>query len=410
MRRAMLCAALAFLVGPPSSGAQSLPLTESEALARLSANSPRERALRAGVEVARAEVTSAGRWPNPQLTVNREAVAGVTEYITTISQLLPISGRRSLEVQAASAMTAAASSRAGDTVRRLRAELRLAFGELVAAQGRERELTGTRDRLRTVVAMLAAREAAGDAAGFDRLRAAREALDVETDLALASTDRTRAQVSLASFFADGTDAARIVAVPGPVEVRDASIPSVEELLSRAESTRGELVALGQEVEAATLAARAADRRQWPEPEIIAGTKSATFPVVDRGTVIAVNASLPIFDHGGPERALARARASQAEARAASMRQVLVGQVAALREALIQRRAVAARYRADAVGSAADIERIAQLSYEAGERGILELLDAYRLGASARVRQVLLDSAVRESAIELEFATGWETPE
>ncbi|HEY6508925.1 MAG TPA: TolC family protein, partial [Vicinamibacterales bacterium] len=215
---------------------------------------------------------------------------------------------------------------------------------------------------------------------------------------------------LASFFADGTDAARIVAVPGPAGARDAPIPSVEELLGRAESTRGELLALRQEVEAAGLSARAADRRQWPEPEIVAGMKSATFPIVDRGTVIAVNASLPIFDHGGPERALARARASQAEARAASMRQVLVGQVAALREAVVQRRVAAARYRAEAVSSAAEIERIAQVSYEAGERGILELLDAYRLGASARVRQVLLDSAVRESAIELEFLTGWEMPE
>ena len=74
-----------------------------------------------------------------------------------------------------------------------------------------------------------------------------------------------------------------------------------------------------------------------------------------------------------------------------------------------RRAAAERYRAEAINSAAQIERIAQVSYDAGERSILELLDAYRVGVSARVRQTTLDLAVRQAEIELEFATGWEIP-
>jgi outer membrane protein TolC len=48
-----------------------------------------------------------------------------------------------------------------------------------------------------------------------------------------------------------------------------------------------------------------------------------------------------------------------------------------------------------------------VSYDAGERGILELLDAYRSGASARVRSAALDAAVRQAEIELEFVSGWE---
>jgi len=60
-----------------------------------------------------------------------------------------------------------------------------------------------------------------------------------------------------------------------------------------------------------------------------------------------------------------------------------------------------------VGTADQIERIAQVSYEAGERGILELLDAYRIGSTARTRQAALDAAVRQAEIELAFASGWE---
>jgi outer membrane protein TolC len=121
----------------------------------------------------------------------------------------------------------------------------------------------------------------------------------------------------------------------------------------------------------------------------------------------VQASIPVFDRGKPERALAVARAAQADARAAAFRLVLRGQIAALRAAVIERRAIAERYRSPAVGSADQIERIALVSYDAGERSILELLDAYRTGVSARVRQATLDAAVRQAELELEFASGWE---
>ena len=89
-------------------------------------------------------------------------------------------------------MVAAVSSRSDDEIRRLRADLRLAFAELVAAQTRERELTAARDRLRGLAEVLAKREAAGDAAGFDRLRAEREVLDIEADRAR-GRDRPRSR-------------------------------------------------------------------------------------------------------------------------------------------------------------------------------------------------------------------------
>ena len=76
MRTVVLCAALVACLQPLDAGAQSLPLTEAEALARLSPASPRVRAISTGIDVARADVLAAGRWPNPRLTYDREAVAG----------------------------------------------------------------------------------------------------------------------------------------------------------------------------------------------------------------------------------------------------------------------------------------------------------------------------------------------
>ena len=405
MRKVVLCAALVGVLAPSSVGAQSLILTESEALARLSTNGPRVRAIRAGIEVAQVDVLMAGRWPNPRLTVDRESVAGTTEYLTQLAQPLSITGRRRYEEQAASALVSASSSRADDDVRRLRADLRLAFAELIAEQARERDLGAARDRLREVADVLARRETAGDVAGFDRLRAEREVLDAETDLVVASTERARAQAILAGFFDEVSDPTRLVAVGG-LPPR-AAVPPLEVLLEIAETARGDLVAFRHEVDAAAFAATAAERRLIPEPEIVVGIKSSTALGGDLGSVIAIYATIPLFDRARPERTLAAARTAQAEARAASFRAVLRGLAAALREVVIQRRAVAVRYRAEAVGSAAQIERIARVSYDAGERGILELLDAYRIGASARMRQTALELAVRQAEIELAFATGWE---
>ncbi len=385
-------------------------------LTRLSADSPRARAVRAALDVARVDILSAGRWPNPRVNWDRQSVAGVTEHLITVSQPLSITGRRGLDVQAASARVAASSNRIDDESRRLRGDLRLAFADLVAAQVRERELTAARDRLRELADILSKREAAGDAAGFDRLRAEREVLDVDADRAIAATERARAQAILASFFGDGTDPSLVVAVGGSTP--PVPVPPLEALMEQAETRRGELLALRQDFEAAHLSQRAADRSLVPEPELFVGTKSSTatgggvgsvitIGAGDIGPVVAVHATIPLFDRARPERALAVARAAQAQARADAFRRVLRGQIAALRAAVVARRDVATRYRAEAVNNADQIERIAQVSYDAGERGILELLDAYRIGSTARVRQATLDATVRQAEIELEFASGWE---
>jgi outer membrane protein, heavy metal efflux system len=407
MRTSIVRAAIALALVPGAVGAQSVSLTESEALARLSPDSPRVRAIRSAVAVARADVLNVGRWPNPRLNVDRESVAGVSEILTTVLQPLPITGRRSLERDSASAAADATERRADDAVRRARADLRLVYADLMVAQVRERELTRSRDRLQELARILETREKAGDAAGFDRLRAEREVLDVEADRVIASADRTRAQARLASFFASGTDPANLVAEERLSGARD--LPPVEALLQRAEQTRGQVLAFQKDVDSAHLLLQAADRRRIPEPEIMAGTKSSTALGGDLGSVFAIQAVLPIFDRGQPERAHAQARASQATAELEALRITLRADIVATRAAAVERRRAAERYRDAALKNSGEVERIAQVSYDAGERGILELLDAYRTSSAARVRQAALDAAARESEIELEFVSGWEIP-
>lgn len=407
MRAICVRAALVAVVLPASVGAQTVSLTESQALAQLSPESPRVAAARAPADVARAEALAAGRWPNPRVTFSREAVAGITEEMLMVAQQLPLSGRRGLEVRAASARAEAVSSRAGDQVRRLRTDLRLAFTDLWAAQVRETELGRGRDRLRELADVLARRERAGETAGFDRLRAEREVLEADADRSIAAAARARAQAALTGFFGSPVEAANLEAIrPGAPPT---PVPPLEQLVARAEISRGELLALQRDLDAAALAERASGRRRVPEPEVVAGTKSSNAGGGDVGSVVSVHVTVPLFDRAAPERAVARARAGQARAEAEALRRTIRAQIAAWRAAVIERRDMADRYRAAVIATADQIERIAQVSYEAGERGILELLDALRTASSARVRQAALDAAVREAEIELEFVSGWEIP-
>jgi outer membrane protein, heavy metal efflux system len=407
MRALAVRAAILAVALPAVAGAQTVSLSESEALSQLAPGSPRVRAARAAVDIARADVLAAGRWPNPRFTFNREAVAGIAEDMFMVSQVLPITGRRGLEVNAASARVAASTSRADEQVRRLRADVRLAFTELWAAQVRETELARSRDRLRELTQIIGRRELAGDAAGFDRLRAEREVGDVDADRATAAVDRARAEAMLLGYFALPPSTARVEAVR--TEAAPAPIASLDELFMRAEQTRGDVAALQREIEAAGLFEQAAARRLVPEPEVVAGSKSSSVGAGDIGSVVSLHVSIPLFDRAAPERAAAQARARQFRAEAEVLRTTLRAQIAAWRAALVERRGVADRYRTSVTATAGEIERIARVSYDAGERGILELLDAYRTTAAARLRQAALDAAVREAEIELEFASGWEIP-
>jgi len=405
MRTLIVRAAMAMALLPAAAGAQSLVLTESEALARLSAEGPRVQAVRASVDVARADVLAAGRWPNPRAVVNRESTAGITEYITSVGQVLPITGRRGLATSAASARADAVSSRADEDIRRLRADLRLAFAELVAAQGRESELSVAALRVRELAGIVAKRETAGDAAGFDRLRAEREALDVETNGTAIRVARADAQAGLAGFFVNTSPGTIVATAANPTR---SPLPTLDELLARAETTRGELRALQQDVASAEFDERAAVRGLYPEPEVVAGTKSTSAGIGDIGSVFAVHATVPLFDRARPERAGAQARAARARAHADAFRAELRAQISALRAAVAERRQAADRYRA-AEGTNAELERIAQVSYDAGESSIVTLLDAHRTATAARLRQIDLDLAARRAEIELEFASGWEIP-
>jgi cobalt-zinc-cadmium efflux system outer membrane protein len=388
------------VIGPGVATAQQV-LTEADAVARLSLESPRARAARAEVDLVKAEAMAAGRFPNPSVTLSREAVAGASENYFLVSQSLPIWGRRGLQTDGAAELVRAAEFRAEDLHRRLRADVRRAFVDLSIVEARERELEANLAALRSLAKVLGVREAAGDAAGFDRLRAEREALDVAATLGDARARRIRAQAALASHFFPPPDPVLLHAAP---LAEQPPLPGADDLVARAEAARTDLLALSREIEAAQLQGRAAARSRVPEPEVVAGLKTASAGDNRHGSVFSLNFAVPLFDRAQPERAMADAKVRLATAERDARLADISATVRGLRQAAQELRTAADTYRRMSVPTSDQLRRIAQVSYDAGERGILELLDAFQSASAARLRLLDLEAASAHADIDLAWAT------
>jgi cobalt-zinc-cadmium efflux system outer membrane protein len=105
-----------------------------EAIARAVAQEPSLRAVRADVEVTRAQRKQAGLRPNPMLSVERRDEPGGTDALTTIGVEWPLDlFRRSGRVHTADRSVAVAQFGAEDRERLLVADVRMQYGAAVAA-------------------------------------------------------------------------------------------------------------------------------------------------------------------------------------------------------------------------------------------------------------------------------------
>ncbi|HEV8200635.1 MAG TPA: TolC family protein [Candidatus Polarisedimenticolia bacterium] len=404
MRMRRLSIVLVLVLAPSAARADEARLISlEEALLRADTLAPAGREIAAGIERARSEIAASGLWPNPDLSLVREESAGVVERFATLSQTFPLTGRLSLERDAARSGAAAAEADARRDRAALHAQVRAAFTDLLFAQERSAELGRGRTRLAELVATLRVREEAGESSGFDRMRAERELADVEADDAEAEGRLAAAAAALAPLVALPSRGLRAsgALTPGP------PLPD-QEALAALVSMRGDLVALDAQAERADLLARAARRRAVPDASLTVGTKTTDAGTDDdRGPVIGLGLSLPLFDRGQGGRSVATAEAALLRARRDHLaRSIEAGIASAHAEASARRRA---EDQYDSHGDPEDLVRIARAAYEAGSMRILDLLDAYRTTLAVRLRSLELHAGARRAEAALGLALGCDLP-
>lgn len=402
MGRELLSAVL-LIVPTAAFAAEARPITMDEALRRAEELSPAGQEIALGIERARAEIEASGLWTNPEFSLVREESAGVVERFANVSQTFPLTGRLALERDAARTGHSAAQARAKQERIALRANLRVTFSDLLLAQERSGALQTGRSQLLELVAALRVREREGESSGFDRMRAERELAEVEADHAESLGRLAVARSALAALVAlpaDGLEALGSLSQQTP-------LPEQGEIQGIA-ARRGDVAALDNEAERSDLLARASRLRVVPDLSLTAGTKTTEVGTPDdRGPVLGLSFSFPIFDRGQGGRAVAMAESTLLRARRAKQASLVEAEIQAAYAEVEARRRAEDDYTAH--GNPEDLLRIARATYEGGAMRILELLDAYRTVLAVRLREMELHAAARRAEATLGSALGIELP-
>lgn len=395
-RKQWLCVSVLALL----TTAQAQEVTEQEAVRRFLTTSLVSRLWQAEVASTRAEWRGLTLVPNPSITATHEDTAGVRDQFLTFHQTLPVSGRLSLLRGAGQSAVSASRARVERRRQVAVADFRKVFLALAVAQRREAVLRENSGRLRELVRVLREREKAGEGSGFDVLRADRELADAEADWRLAQVAIEQERSRLAALSPDLALKIRTAALEFAGE-----LPPVEEAIRLAVTRRPDLQARRAESEQFARQRRAAAREAFPEPTLSAGLKRTTATgVADNGFTASFTIPLPLFNRGQADVQRFTAQGQRSTAEQSLLERQIEAEVRSAYAAAATGMRLTEEYQS---GPAAELLRTAELSYQEGERGILELLDAYRLVAASELRRVELLRAAKEARIDFDLATAAE---
>jgi outer membrane protein, heavy metal efflux system len=364
----LLVTALLLLQGP-SPAADTLTLSQALTLSRSGRGQTAAAAAR--LAAARAAYRVAGAVPNP--TVSYSHSESPPRFHLLVDQPLDWLLRRGRAREAARFGIGSAEADSSLTAADLEREVRVAFYTARAAAVAE-SLSSAQVALSDSVARISsARLRAGDISQLESEQAHAEAARARQSL---SSVREGSRIA-------ASDLARAVgldpqAPPVPTGALDTDLgrpPKLPLALEQIPSVRAAVADSG----AAAALARSAAIGAIPLPTIQSGAEwdDPSEPNAGALAVFGLALPLPIWQHGGGATAEARARSSEAAAKVREARLVTAQRVAAARIRL-EESGLRARFARDTLLPAARALRTRAVhAYQAGETGILPVLDALR---------------------------------
>jgi cobalt-zinc-cadmium efflux system outer membrane protein len=364
----------------------------------------------ATVALAEAQARVTGTYPDPALAWEREALLGNGAARQDIVRaIVPVDPSRQRRVQRLLAQSRSAAVRAEAAEMRAEAiaqAVRMFHAALAAAQRAELLQQAVTD-LDEAARVLARREEAGLASGYERDR-----LELEAELARSRASEARAEqqarhLALALLLAADPAAAPAPAPALPPAPPPAPPAPLDTLVAQALAARLAMV----EARRAASAAGAAAATGWswlPRIELSAGAQIAREEETRHGYVASLSFDVPVFSRGRALRAEAEGQRRLAAAHLAVIRQRITAEVSEARLRLVASQEELARFE-QAVGQRVELLGSAAASgYREGQRTILELLDAQRIRTEVRLRRLELAYAVRLAELGLRRAVGeWQ---
>lgn len=377
------------------------PLEEADVIRLALERAPQAAVARASEALAEARARTAGRLSNPKIDWSRETVETGpvgSQDIVTVSWPVDVARPLTARAQAASD---GAWTQAEAALARTRAALAaaLAYYEVVLAERRVALLADAARDLDEAARVLARRESAGSASGYEsaRLSIAREL--GRSRLAEAEGALARSKVRLAVLLDVDPEALEVSTALAPMPAADGA--------ALAERGAGR-PALAHARRAAELAEQAESRAAWawlPSLELAGGVKRVSDLGGGVGYVVGVSLGLPIFDWGQALREGTQAQRALSAARADALLRRSGAEMQAAFTSYRTAQAELERFEMETVGRVDALLAAAASGYREGERTIVELLDAQRARAEVAERQLALLGLAKRAEARLRAAAG-----
>jgi len=344
-------------------------LSLQSALAR--ARATRGQAIVAASQVAeaRAALRSAGAITNPTASYSHSGAVPQEHFL--VDQPLDFLLRRGHERSAARAHISGAEADSTQTMAGLVREVRTAFYGALASGISAQLIQAQAAYADSVATFAAARLRAGDISLLEQEQAEQEAGRARQALSVAREEARVANAAFARAIAwDGTG------LPRPLGTLDADLAGPVAEPPATDSLPVVRAAVADSAATAALARSAAVSR-IPLPSIQGGAEWGDPAQPGTLGVIGLAVPLPLWQSGGGPAAEAQARARRAAALTAEARLEAARALAEARAHLIESGARARFARDSMLPGAAVLRARAVRAYQAGETGILPVLDALR---------------------------------
>ncbi|MFN2239808.1 MAG: TolC family protein [Thermoanaerobaculia bacterium] len=387
-------AGLILLSALPAAAQPSGSITFEEALALARQSAPALVGARMRLAEARARVTEASlplsSNPEIELETGRRDGDAPADYGVGVEQDLDLPSRRRARIDASRAGMAREESRIEEIERSLLREVATAFVGGLAARERAAVASSGMSLAEEALRIAKRRHAAGDVARLD-VNLAR------TALARASAEKRAAEAELG---ARTTELQVLLGAADPIAISGSlrELPPMKTAgLAERATDRADVRVLDAEIAEAEAERRIAETLRWPDFGLRASYEREEG---DRILTGGIGITLPLFDRGQAEMAIANARASRLRAERAALVRTIEAEVRGALAALELRRTSSSNYAETVMPLIEENEALALESYEVGQIGLAELLLVRRDGLDARL--AFIDQLIETRLAEIDL--------
>jgi cobalt-zinc-cadmium efflux system outer membrane protein len=390
---------LLLTAGALPAAAQTSGLTLAQAMERALAANRTIAAARLQRPVDVAAIGVARERPNPEIVFEgskdtpRQAIGGALP--------IELGGKRRARIDVATATVAVTDAELARIIAEVRNDVRRTYFDVVAADQRlalAEEIRTLATRARDAAR---ARVDAGDAPQADLTQASLALANSEIEVTAARGDTIASRAELNALLGQPSDSPLALAD----DLSGGVLLSLQDAVAQATQANTELIALDRRID--TQIARVTLARALRTPDVTAGS-SFTYdaePDFQYGWRLTGSITLPIFTthRAGvlvEEAELARLRGER-EALVARMS----GAIAAALARATSAREQLTRYQNEVLPLAVEAERQAQVSYSAGQTGLVALVEALRTARETRQRGLQAAQDFQRALADLERAIG-----